>query len=87
MPCITAPNASCSDVDSSWTVWFVAVWAPDGDFVIFIIGMRFNTLWKVHRLDATVDGDVGVHHETYRVSPGLYESITGSVDHRGGRNP
>lgn len=113
----------------------------DGDFVVFVIGMRFNKLWKVHRwmlpfmampkmlrelqqhpdkgllgtrmsiggrtitmvqywrsfdqLEAFAkspddphlpawkafnarigsNGDVGVYHETYRVSPGQYESI------------
>ena len=113
----------------------------DGEFVVFIIGMRFNKLWKVHqwlpvfnampKMIATLSkhpekgmlgarmavggrtvtiiqywrsfeqlerfarntddphlepwrrynqrvaksGDVGVYHETYKVSPGTYECI------------
>lgn len=29
----------------------------DGDFVVFLIGMRVNRLWKVHKLAAGVYGD------------------------------
>jgi hypothetical protein len=39
----------------------------DGDFVVFLIGMRFDS------------GDVGIWHETYRVRAGEYETVYGNM--------
>jgi len=46
----------------------------EGDFVVFLIGMRVNKPWKVHRwrrFNRLVrgSGDVGIWHEAYRVPP------------------
>ena len=47
----------------------------EGDFVVFLIGMRINKRWKV----SVATGDVGIWHETYRIAPGQYEAIYGAM--------
>ena len=55
----------------------------DGNFVVFLIGMRLNKPLLVHKwlpvakaMPAVgTDGSVGIWHETYVASPGSYESI------------
>ncbi len=56
----------------------------EGDFVVFLIGMRVNKPWKVHRwrrFNRLVrgSGDVGIWHEAYRVRAGEYETIYGNM--------
>lgn len=41
----------------------------EGDFVVFLIGMRINKRVGSSR------GDVGIWHETYRVRAGEYECV------------
>ena len=44
----------------------------DGDFVVFLIGMRFNRAVRA-------SGDVGIWHETFKVRAGEYEAVYGNM--------
>ncbi|TDJ39578.1 MAG: DUF4188 domain-containing protein [Gammaproteobacteria bacterium] len=47
----------------------------EDEFVIFLIGMRINKLWKVHQWWPVSNGEVGIWHETFRVHAGDFECV------------
>ena len=50
----------------------------DGEIVVFLIGMRINRLWKVHKwlpVARAMPRMLAELAETYRVGPGHYECI------------
>jgi len=69
----------------------------EGDFVVFIIGARFNRWWKLPKYrDQThypywvkfnkeigSNGDIGIWHETFLVRAGEYECIYNNMPLRG----
>ena len=46
----------------------------EGDFVVFLIGMRINWVDFNQRVGNS-RGDVGIGHETYKVRAGEYECV------------